>query len=83
MAQTHNAPITLQEYKNLDSEECVHLPLIGGFTVLVPSNAVLRAYGPPRCAALRRTVPPNTVDANIVAFETGAEWMVGSPEFSF
>ena len=33
--------------------------------------------------AIRRTVPPDTVDANVVAFESGAEWMVGSPSFSF
>lgn len=33
--------------------------------------------------AIRRNVPPKTVEANIVAFETGAEWMVGSPDFSF
>jgi indolepyruvate ferredoxin oxidoreductase, beta subunit len=34
-------------------------------------------------AALRRTVPPTTVAANEVAFDTGAEWLVGSPTFSF
>lgn len=33
--------------------------------------------------AIRTTVPTNTVAANLAAFETGAEWLVGSPEFSF
>ena len=33
--------------------------------------------------AIRRTVPPKTVEANEVAFDTGAEWMVGAPSFSF
>lgn len=33
--------------------------------------------------AIRESVPPETVAANEVAFDTGAEWMVGSPSFSF
>ena len=33
--------------------------------------------------AIRRTVPPATVEANLAAFETGAEWMVGAAAFSF
>lgn len=33
--------------------------------------------------AIRRHAPPRTVHANIVAFETGAEWLVGAPSFSF
>jgi indolepyruvate ferredoxin oxidoreductase, beta subunit len=33
--------------------------------------------------AVRQSVPPATVVANEVAFETGAEWLVGSPSFSF
>jgi indolepyruvate ferredoxin oxidoreductase beta subunit len=33
--------------------------------------------------ALRRTVPPGTIEANDAAFDTGAEWLVGSPAFSF
>lgn len=33
--------------------------------------------------AVRRNVPPKTVDANEVAFQTGAEYMVGSASFSF
>jgi len=33
--------------------------------------------------AIRRSVPPRTVEANEVAFDTGAEWMVGPPAFSF
>jgi indolepyruvate ferredoxin oxidoreductase, beta subunit len=34
-------------------------------------------------AAVRESVPPRTVEANEVAFDTGAEWAVGSPAFSF
>jgi indolepyruvate ferredoxin oxidoreductase beta subunit len=33
--------------------------------------------------AIRRNVPPKTIEANEVAFDTGAEWMVGSASFSF
>lgn len=33
--------------------------------------------------AIRRTVPPETVRANQVAFDTGAEWLVGPASFSF
>ncbi len=33
--------------------------------------------------AIRRTVPPRTVEANEAAFDTGAEWMVGPAAFSF
>lgn len=33
--------------------------------------------------ALRRSVPPRTVEANETAFDTGAEWMVGPVRFSF
>jgi indolepyruvate ferredoxin oxidoreductase beta subunit len=33
--------------------------------------------------AIRRNVPPRTIEANEVAFDTGAEWMVGSASFSF
>lgn len=33
--------------------------------------------------AIRRTVPPRTVEANQVAFDTGAEWLVGPASFSF
>jgi indolepyruvate ferredoxin oxidoreductase beta subunit len=33
--------------------------------------------------AIRRSVPPRTVDANEAAFDTGAEWLVGSASFSF
>lgn len=33
--------------------------------------------------AIRESVPPATVPANEVAFETGAEWLVGSVAFSF
>lgn len=33
--------------------------------------------------AIRRSVPPRTIEANEVAFDTGAEWLVGSPSFSF
>lgn len=33
--------------------------------------------------AVRRTVPAKTIEANEVAFDTGAEWLVGSPSFSF
>jgi indolepyruvate ferredoxin oxidoreductase, beta subunit len=34
-------------------------------------------------AAIRESVPPKTVEANEVAFDTGAEWAVGSAAFSF
>jgi indolepyruvate ferredoxin oxidoreductase, beta subunit len=33
--------------------------------------------------AIRQSVPPKTVEANEVAFDTGAEWLVGSAAFSF
>jgi indolepyruvate ferredoxin oxidoreductase, beta subunit len=33
--------------------------------------------------AIRESVPPKTVEANAVAFDTGAEWLVGSASFSF
>jgi indolepyruvate ferredoxin oxidoreductase, beta subunit len=33
--------------------------------------------------AIRESVPPKTVEANEVAFDTGAEWLVGSAWFSF
>ena len=33
--------------------------------------------------AIRASVPPHTVEANEVAFDTGAEWLVGPPTFSF
>jgi indolepyruvate ferredoxin oxidoreductase beta subunit len=33
--------------------------------------------------AIRATVPPKTVEANEVAFDTGAEWLVGAASFSF
>jgi indolepyruvate ferredoxin oxidoreductase, beta subunit len=33
--------------------------------------------------AIRESVPPKTVAANEVAFDTGAEWLVGSASFSF
>ncbi len=33
--------------------------------------------------AIRRSVPPKTIDANEVAFDTGSEWLVGSASFSF
>jgi indolepyruvate ferredoxin oxidoreductase, beta subunit len=33
--------------------------------------------------AIRQSVPPKTKDANEVAFDTGAEWLVGSAAFSF
>ncbi len=33
--------------------------------------------------AIRLTVPPKTAEANDVAFDTGAEWMVGAAAFSF
>lgn len=33
--------------------------------------------------AIRRTVPRGTVEANMVAFDTGAEWLVGPAAFSF
>ena len=33
--------------------------------------------------AVRRNVPAKTIEANDVAFQTGSEWAVGSPEFSF
>ncbi|MFW5947509.1 MAG: indolepyruvate oxidoreductase subunit beta [Gemmatimonadota bacterium] len=33
--------------------------------------------------AIRRTVPPKTIEANEAAFDTGAEWLVGPPAFSF
>lgn len=33
--------------------------------------------------AIRQSVPPATVEANEVAFDTGAEWLVGSAAFSF
>ncbi len=33
--------------------------------------------------AIRRTVPPKTIAANEAAFDTGSEWMVGPPSFSF
>ena len=33
--------------------------------------------------AIRRTVPPRTIEANEVAFDTGEEWLVGAPAFSF
>ncbi len=33
--------------------------------------------------AIRASVPPKTVEANEVAFDTGAEWLVGPPTFSF
>lgn len=33
--------------------------------------------------AIRRTVPPKTTEANEVAFDIGAEWLVGPPAFSF
>jgi indolepyruvate ferredoxin oxidoreductase beta subunit len=33
--------------------------------------------------SIRRNVPPKTIEANEVAFDTGAEWLVGSPSFSF
>jgi indolepyruvate ferredoxin oxidoreductase, beta subunit len=33
--------------------------------------------------AIRESVPPKTVEANEVAFDTGAEWLVGSASFSF
>jgi indolepyruvate ferredoxin oxidoreductase, beta subunit len=33
--------------------------------------------------AIRQSVPPRTVEANEVAFDTGAEWLVGSAAFSF
>jgi indolepyruvate ferredoxin oxidoreductase, beta subunit len=33
--------------------------------------------------AIQESVPPRTVEANHVAFDTGAEWLVGSASFSF
>lgn len=33
--------------------------------------------------AIRRSVPPKTIEANEVAFDTGAEWLVGPAAFSF
>jgi indolepyruvate ferredoxin oxidoreductase, beta subunit len=33
--------------------------------------------------AIRQSVPPKTIEANEVAFDTGAEWLVGSAAFSF
>ena len=33
--------------------------------------------------AIRRAVPPGTIEANEVAFDTGSEWLVGSARFSF
>ena len=33
--------------------------------------------------AIRRTVPEGTLEANQVAFDTGAEWLVGPASFSF
>jgi len=33
--------------------------------------------------AIRQAVPPKTIQANEAAFDTGAEWMVGSAAFSF
>ncbi|NIP80193.1 MAG: indolepyruvate oxidoreductase subunit beta [Gemmatimonadetes bacterium] len=33
--------------------------------------------------AIRNTVPSRTVGANEAAFDTGAEWLVGAPSFSF
>ena len=33
--------------------------------------------------AIRGTVPPKTIEANEVAFDTGAEWLVGPAAFSF
>lgn len=33
--------------------------------------------------AVGRSVPPKTIEANHVAFDTGAEWLVGAASFSF
>lgn len=33
--------------------------------------------------SIARSVPPQTVDANIAAFDTGSEWLVGPATFSF
>ena len=33
--------------------------------------------------AIRANVPPKTIEANEVAFDTGAEWLVGPVSFSF
>lgn len=33
--------------------------------------------------AIRRSVPPRTIEANEVAFDVGSEWLVGSASFSF
>lgn len=33
--------------------------------------------------AIRRSVPPRTVEANEAAFDIGSEWMVGPASFSF
>ena len=33
--------------------------------------------------AIRKSVPPATIEANEAAFDTGAEWLVGPAAFSF
>jgi indolepyruvate ferredoxin oxidoreductase, beta subunit len=75
--------VTLQFYpglrlaRELGSEKLSSTVMLGALSnfVFIPRANWLEA--------IRQSVPPQTIEANEVAFDTGAEWLVGSAAFSF
>lgn len=73
---THLYP-ALRLARELGNEKLTNTVLLGGLSGFL---FIDREHW---MEAIRRTVPPKTVEANEVAFDVGAEWMVGPARFSF
>lgn len=67
----------LQLAREIGNEKLTSIVMLGALSDFL---TIPREYW---IAAIRATVPPKTVEANEVAFDTGAEWLVGAPSFSF
>lgn len=74
MIQIYPALCLAQELGNQKLSSTVMLGALSNF-LFVPRDCWKEA--------IRRSVPVRTIEANEVAFDTGAEWLVGSPAFSF
>ena len=72
----HTYP-ALQLARQLGNEKLTNTVLLGGLSNFV---FIEREHW---LEAIRRSVPPRTIEANEAAFDTGAEWLVGAAAFSF
>lgn len=63
--------------RELGNEKLASTVLLGGLSdfLFIDREHWIRAIG--------TTVPPRTIEANVAAFDTGAEWLVGPATFSF